>query len=98
MSEYKIQNIELIETEMEKHQLDEPTLIKYINQYMKHRISLKNAKNRYAKSKKGLEKTRFSAKKHYWTKKIKRYHVLYNPDLSLLKKEQEEEDLQLLSQ
>jgi len=98
MSEYKIQNIELIETEMEKHQLDEPTLIKYINQYMKHRISLKNAKNRYAKSKKGLEKTRFSAKKHYWTKKIKRYHVLYNPDPLLKAKEEEEEDLQLLSQ
>tara|TARA_R110000772_G_scaffold92982_1_gene190098 strand:+ start:3836 stop:4132 length:297 start_codon:yes stop_codon:yes gene_type:complete len=98
MSEYKIQNIELIETEMQKHQLDEPTLIKYINQYMKHRISLKNAKNRYAKSKKGLEKTRFSAKKHYWTKKIKRYHVLYNPDPLLKAKEEEEEELQLLSQ
>tara|TARA_R110000822_G_scaffold121223_5_gene254975 strand:- start:185 stop:478 length:294 start_codon:yes stop_codon:yes gene_type:complete len=92
MTEYKIQNIELIENEMEKHQLDEKTLIRYINQYMKHRISLKNAKTRYAKSKKGQEKTRHSAKKHYWTKKIKRYHVLYNPDLSLLKKEQEQEE------
>ena len=67
MSEYKIQNIELIETEMQKHQ-------------------------------KGLEKTRFSAKKHYWTKKIKRYHVLYNPDPLLKAKEEEEEELQLLSQ
>ena len=83
MSEYKIQNIKLIEDQMEKYELDEPTLIRYIEQYMKYRASLKKAKDKYAKSKKGVLKTRYFSKKHYWTVKVKRYHELYNPNLEL---------------
>ena len=87
MTDYKIINMELIENEMQKFKINEITLIKYINQYMKYRTSLKKAKSKYLKSKSGVLKSRQASKRHYWTKKIKKYHKIYNPDLSLIKTE-----------